>query len=41
MEGPNIMDEGVDKKNEFQGKRFILGEAMLNQKQFQKARDDI
>ena len=35
MEGSNIMDEGADaKKNEFQGKRFVLGEAMLNQKQF-------
>jgi hypothetical protein len=30
MEGSNIGDEGPDKKTEFQGKRFVLGEAMLN-----------
>ena len=31
MEGQNIMDESPEpKKNEFQGKRFVLGEAMLN-----------
>jgi hypothetical protein len=30
MEGSNIEDPGD--KNQFQGKRFILGEAMLNQK---------
>jgi hypothetical protein len=35
MEGSNIQDEGGEaKKTEFQGKRFVLGEAMLNQKQF-------